>query len=107
MAIEIIKRNLEYRKVFSQGRYKVNQLLVLYRYKNNQGKRRFGFTVSKKVGKAVVRNRVRRVLKETCRHNEQMFPADSDYVVVARPAASKANYNELANSLHKLLGSLK
>ncbi|MDE0881490.1 MAG: ribonuclease P protein component [Myxococcota bacterium] len=57
--------------------------------------RRFGFTVSKKVGCAVVRNRVRRKLKEIVRLNRQAFPEKRCYVIIAHPDAADADYQTL------------
>ena len=60
---------------------------------------RFGFTVSKKVGKAVVRNRVRRRLKAAARELLPMARAGYDYVVIARPSAIERPYADLKADL--------
>jgi len=60
---------------------------------------RFGFTVSKKVGGAVVRNRVRRRLKEIVRLNRHAFPNRHCFVIVARPEASQADYASLTHDM--------
>ena len=60
---------------------------------------RFGFTVSKKVGGAVVRNRVRRRLKEIVRTHRNAFPAQHCYVIVARPEAAIAEFDGLKADL--------
>ena len=60
---------------------------------------RFGFTVSKKVGGAVVRNRVRRRLKEIIRLNRHAFPQRHCFVIIARPEAAQADYTSLQHDL--------
>lgn len=60
---------------------------------------RFGFTVSKKVGKAVVRNRVRRRLKAAARELLSTTRPEFDYVVIARPPASERLYADLKADL--------
>jgi ribonuclease P protein component len=69
---------------------------------------RFGITVTRKVGNAVTRNRIKRVVREGCRHVAGLFPADADVVVVARASAVSAGAAdaraELAN-LARRLGS--
>ena len=60
---------------------------------------RFGFTVSKKVGGAVVRNRVRRRLKEIIRLNRHAFPKRHCFVIIARPEAAQADYASLQHDL--------
>ena len=67
---------------------------------------RLGLSVSKKVGTAVARNRVRRRLKETFRSSPSELLGEADFVVSARPAAAEASFEELGEeflrSLHKL-----
>jgi ribonuclease P protein component len=86
-AIDTLKSNRDFRFCYRSGRSAGCRQLVLYcRRRKGQGVR-FGFVVSKKVGSAVKRNRVRRVLKEFCRLNGELFPAGADYMFVARPEA--------------------
>jgi ribonuclease P protein component len=59
------------------------------------GGSRFGFVTSRRVGRAVIRNRVRRRLREICRLNRTMLAPGWLVVVVAKPAAAKASFSEL------------
>jgi ribonuclease P protein component len=63
---------------------------------------RFGVTVSRKVGGAVVRNRVKRWIRESCRRMQDQLPAGVDLVVVARPSAAGAGYGPTARELATL-----
>ena len=72
--------------------------LVLYARRNREGINRVGITVSKKLGHAVVRNRVRRRLREVYRLNEQRFQPGWDIVVVARSKAVDAAFPQLTKS---------
>ena len=69
--------------------------MVLYAKKNRLDKNRVGITVSKKLGGAVVRNRVRRRLREVYRLNEDRFLPGYDIVVVARSRAVDATFQDL------------
>ena len=73
-------------------------LLVLYTRKNRTGENRVGITVSKKLGKAHVRNRPRRRLREVYRLNEAKFRPGWDIVVVARTKAVDAPFSQLTGS---------
>ena len=72
--------------------------LVLYARKNRTETNRVGITVSKKLGKAHVRNRVRRRLREVYRLNEDKFRPGWDIVVVARSRAVDAPFEKLTKS---------
>ena len=81
-------------------------LLVLYARKNRTGGNRVGVTVSKKLGKAHVRNRTRRRIKEAYRIHEGAFLPGYDIVVVARVRAAHSRYRELERSLLSLADKL-
>ena len=72
-----------------------NGCLVLYARRNRTATNRVGITVSKKLGHAVVRNRVRRRLREVYRLNESRFQSGWDIVVVARTKAIHAPFDKL------------
>ena len=59
--------------------------------------------MGKKVGNAVVRNRVRRVLKEIIRLNTEMFPAGYDYIILARKDAVTQKFDQIRIQLSKLV----
>ena len=85
-------------------------LLVLYARKNRTDGNRVGITVSKKLGKAHVRNRTRRRIREVYRLNEEKFQPGWDIVVVARTKAVEAPFGKLTASylaLAKKAGLLK
>ena len=87
-----------------------NSCLVLYARKNRTATNRVGITVSKKLGKANVRNRVRRRLREVYRLNEEQFQPGWDIVVVARTRAISAPFDVLTEKyleLAKKAGILK
>ena len=62
-----LKENYEFRRVYNKGKSGVSSFLVVYARPNRSGRNRLGVTVSTKLGKAVVRNRVRRRLREIFR----------------------------------------
>ncbi|MGM9589975.1 MAG: ribonuclease P protein component [Faecousia sp.] len=72
--------------------------LVLYARKNRTDQNRVGITVGKKLGKAHIRNRTRRRIREIYRLNEQRFQPGWDIVVVARSRAVEAPFDKLTKS---------
>ena len=75
-----------------------NSCLVLYARKNRTATNRVGITVSKKLGKAHVRNRARRRLREVYRLNEDLFQPGWDIVVVARTKSIHAPFHKLTEN---------
>src|SRR5712692_3950447 len=86
--------------VFGQSPVWSNNFLVLRALPNQSDDSRYGFVVSKRVGKAVVRNQVRRRLREGVR--SLAVPGGWDIVVTARPPAAGANFASLQNALRAL-----
>ena len=86
-----LSRSAEFERVYRQGRSKANRFLVLYAFPRGeddaQDGPRLGLSVSRKVGGAVDRNRVKRCLREAFWAEAERLPEGSDYVVVARPDA--------------------
>lgn len=98
-----LKKNKEYRHVYNRGKSFVDRYLVIYYLSNNLDFCRFGFTVSKKIGNAVTRNRVRRLLKEVCRLNSNVFTGGFDLVLVARRGIVDLDYRRVEESVLKLI----
>lgn len=94
-----LRRRREFLLVQSRGARSRGQRLVLLVLPNPDGETRLGFTVSKKVGNAVVRNRVRRRLRELFRQKHACLLAGHDTVVIAYPGAASASSAELLADL--------
>lgn len=102
---ERIRKNLEFRRVYKRGKSYANQLLVLYVFKNNRNldTNRVGISVSKKVGNSVVRSRTKRLISEGYRLNCHDLKKGYDLVFIARNVSKDKSYNEIENSVIKLL----
>ena len=92
-----LKLNHIFRRLYSTSGH-ANSYLVLYARKNRLEGNRVGITVSKKLGCAVVRNRVRRRLREVYRLNEDRFAPGWDIVVIARSRSVDADFGKLTNA---------
>ncbi|GAB6179181.1 ribonuclease P protein component [Desulfotomaculum defluvii] len=101
-----LKKNSDFRNVYRFGNSAANRYLVLYKLPNKGHGRRFGFSISKKVGKAVCRNRIRRILKEICRLHFDRFPDHYDYVFIVRQTSSDQDYHQMEKHIWHVLGRL-
>ena len=98
-----LKLNHIFQRLYrSQGQ--ANGLLVLYARRNRQNENRVGITVSKKLGKAHIRNRTRRRIREVYRLNEEKFQPGWDIVVVARSKSIAADFQKLTEAYLQLAG---
>jgi ribonuclease P protein component len=111
-----LSRSAEFERVYRQGRSKANRYLVLYAFPRAEDAaapedgQRLGLSVSRRVGGAVERNRVKRVLREAFWAEAERLPPTSDYVVVARPDARELAEREgtegMRGALAELVGGL-
>lgn len=96
-----------FRRAYGKGKSAATPTLVLYARKNGLSVNRLGLTVGTKVGKAHVRNRVRRRVKESYRLREHTVRPGYDLVIVARTAAADARFDLLDRHLASLLKRLE
>lgn len=96
-----LRRRQEFDAVFQQGRTWANELLVLRSLPNQLDHNRYGFVTSRRLGTAVVRNRVRRRLREAVR--SLPLWAGWDMVISAKAAAAGADFHELKRAVADLL----
>ncbi|MGL4731359.1 MAG: ribonuclease P protein component [Clostridium sp.] len=109
MKLDRIRKNPEFRIVYRRGKSCSNYLLVMYVFKNYKNKsnditiNRVGISVSKKVGKSVVRSRVKRLINESYRLNKDMLKQQGyDFVFVARTASKDKSYKEIEKAMKDL-----
>lgn len=97
-----LRRRVDFDRVFQHGRHNGGRLMSVRCVPNQAGVSRYGFVISRRVGKAVVRNRVKRRLREALR----LLPVREGYDVVisARPEAATQSFHTLRKELVLLLG---
>jgi ribonuclease P protein component len=98
-----LHKRAEYDQIFQRGAKVVGRHFVCYWVRRGESGSKLGVAVSRKVGKAVVRNRVKRYLREYFRTHRQTFASDVALVVVARRSCADLTFQESADALDLML----
>jgi ribonuclease P protein component len=99
-----IKKNDEFQLVFQKGESFANRQFVVYVLdKPGQDYFRIGLSVSKKIGNAVVRNQVKRYIRQAFLEYMNDIHVEKDYVIIARKPAATMNFFEVKGSLQHVL----
>jgi len=104
-----LQKNRDFQLIYDCGDSYANKYLVMFIKKNDTQSNRLGISVSKKVGNSVIRHRVKRLIKESYRLQEEMFNSGLDMVIIARSTAKGIGFLEIESAvlhlgrLHKVL----
>ncbi len=98
----IIKSSREYTEIIKQCPYIKNQHFIIYFRQNNQ-ENRYGISVPTKTGKAHIRNKLKRRVKNIIDNNERSIQKTKDYVIIIRKSLLDVSYQEMEISLLTLL----
>jgi len=98
---QYLTKTAQYALIFKEGSSWVNDLVVMKALPNGLALSRYGFSVSQRLGKAMVRNKIKRRFREIVRQT-RLHPG-WDIVFVARPAAASTSYEKLEKAVKGLL----
>jgi len=101
--IERLKKNIDFKSVYKKGKSIADKYIVICFLKNNMDITRVGFTASKKVGKSVIRNRARRLMKESFRSLSYDIKNGYDIVFIARVSIKDAMYCDVEKSMKRVI----
>ena len=99
-----IKKRADFQAVYRSGKSYANKELVMYVKKTELPEQRIGISVSKKVGNSIVRHRLKRLIKEAYRLQEDIFYRGLDMVIIARMSAKDISYKDTKSALLHLGG---
>src|SRR5262249_36416135 len=97
----------DFKKVYTNGAKRIARLFVVFALRNGLEYSRFGLTTPRKLGKAHMRNRLKRMIREIVRTSRAAIPTGYDFVVNPRRLASDHDIEELRRELLPLLGAEK
>jgi ribonuclease P protein component len=98
----MIRAAVDFRQIQGASRTRAHAALLVRYRRNELGRTRFGISTGRRVGSAVVRNRIRRRLREVLRTLSPHMELGWDVLIVARPPAAEASQAQLASILERL-----
>lgn len=101
-----LKRNNDFRRIYARGKSFAGGYTVVYASKNRLGFNRLGLTVSKSVGKAVVRNRLKRLMRESMRLMRDSVLNGYDIIVVSRNRAVGKSQQQIMKDIEYAMRKL-
>ena len=101
-----LKLNNDFRRLYSRGKCHAGAYVVVYMMKTRRKDKRLGLTVGKSFGKAVKRNRMKRLMRESYRSIEGNIPDGYDFVIVARSRAAGTGFAQVKRDMEYAFGKL-
>lgn len=100
---EIVKEHKDFDIIIEKGRYKKSKNFVIYNKESDYNFPRFGLAVGKKVGNAVIRNKIKRQFRMILTKNKNLFSNHQDYIIIVKRSSLMQSFQELENELVSLM----
>lgn len=104
---EVVKKKEEFNEIIKSCSYLKNKYFTIYIRKREKSYAKFGLAISKKVGIAVVRNKLKRQVRSLIDKYKENFSKDSDYIIMIRKECACANFQKLEEKLIELIKEKK
>lgn len=102
----IVKEHMDFTKIINNGRYYKGPYFIIYTLKNEVDNYRFGISVGKKVGNAVVRNKVKRQMRMIIDNYKKHYQNDKDYIIIIRSNYINADFFEIKMSFENIIDKI-
>lgn len=99
---ERVRKRKDYSRIYKNGARLYSENFLVLIHPNEEGTRRLGITVGKRIGNSVKRNRIKRLLREFFRLHKDSLPAGADIVITVRKDVSARSLQEITRELESL-----
>ena len=100
---EIVKEHKHFDDIIAKGKYIKSKYFIIYNKESNFGCPRFGIAVGKKVGNAVIRNKLKRQYRMLITSNKKLFSKGVDYIIIVKRSSLEAKFQDLEIELKRTL----
>ena len=100
---EVVRKSKEFDYIIKKNQCKKNSEFVIYYIDNNKDLNRFGISVSKKIGNAVIRNYYKRIIRNICDKSKNLYSNRKDYIIIMRKGLTMLSFDEAYQSMNDLL----
>lgn len=101
--IETIKNKKEFNNIIKNGKFVKNNYYVIYHVNSNEVSNKYGIAIGKSVGKAFIRNKLKRQTRSIIDKNRKLFPNKENYIIMIRKSCQSVPYKLLEESLTDLI----
>lgn len=105
--INVVKKSLDFDKIIKEGKIVKNKCFVIYYLNNDIDIYRFGISVGKKIGNAVVRNYYKRIIRNICDNHKKLYSNSRDYIIITRKACTSLSFEEIEKSFVHLINIIE
>ena len=104
---DVVKKNRDFDKIISTGMNIKNNSFVIYYLDNGSDINHYGISVGKKIGNAVVRNYYKRIIRNICDKNKNLYSKGKDYIIIVRNGCTKQTFSEINDNFVYLMKKIK
>ncbi len=101
--IEVVKKSRDFSDIIQNGKCLKNNEYIIYYKDNNTNNKHFGISVGKKIGNAVIRNYFKRIIRNICDKNKNIYSNGKDYIIIVRKGCIGLSFEELNDSMILLM----
>ena len=103
----IVKKSKDFNRIIQKRQGKSNNYFIINKEENNENKSKFGITFTKKIGNAVIRNKLKRRIKSIIDNNTEIYESNTTYIIIAKKEVLNLSYKQMEQELTNVFQKIK